>query len=232
MTRTVTRLACLAQVCLGLVATSWAQNAQTAARDQEEKLIAVLKSDAPLKEKADACRELAVKGSKAAVAPLAALLGDEKLGHMARYGLEPIPDPAVDDALREALDKLQGRLKVGVIGSIGVRRDAKAVEPLTRLLKEKDGEVSRAAARALGRYGTPEAAKALEEALAGTQAADQPAFYEGLFRCAEGLWVGGKRPEALAIYDRMSNAAQAPPQVREAAARKAHSLRQERGPTL
>ena len=68
-------------------------------------------------------------GNKDAVAPLAALLPDEKLSHMARYGLETIPSSAVDKALRDAAGKLQGRLLVGVIGSIGVRRDAKAVEP-------------------------------------------------------------------------------------------------------
>ncbi|HPC62787.1 MAG TPA: hypothetical protein PKX23_19155, partial [Verrucomicrobiota bacterium] len=57
-------------------------------------LIATLQSDATQKEKADACRELARVGGREAVAPLAALLPDERLGHMARYALERIPDPA------------------------------------------------------------------------------------------------------------------------------------------
>ena len=126
------------------------------------------------------------------MAPLAALLGDEKLAHMARYALEPIPDPAVDDALRDALGKLKGRPLVGVIGSIGVRRDAKAVEPLARLLKDADADVAQAAARALGSIGTPAAVKALEDALAGTPAANRLAFYEGLFRCAEALSARGQ----------------------------------------
>ena len=47
---------------------------------------------------------------------------------MARYALETIPDPSVDDALRDALGKLKGRPLLGVIGSLGVRRDAKAVD--------------------------------------------------------------------------------------------------------
>ena len=64
---------------------------------QEDQLIAVLKSDATLKAKADACRELARVGTKQAIPALAALLGDEKLSHMARYALEPIRDPAVDE---------------------------------------------------------------------------------------------------------------------------------------
>ena len=48
----------------------------------------------------------------------------------ARFGLEGIPDPAVDEALREAATKLQGRQLVGVIDSIGQRKDAKAVDLL------------------------------------------------------------------------------------------------------
>ena len=36
-----------------------------------------------------------------AVPVLAGLLGDEKMAHYARYGLEPIPDASVDAALAE-----------------------------------------------------------------------------------------------------------------------------------
>src|ERR1039458_8869534 len=90
-------------------ASPFAKAAQPTAKDQVAKLTAVLKSDAPQKEKADACRELARIGTKDAVAPLAALLSDEKLSHMARYGLETIPDASVDKAFRDALPKLHGR---------------------------------------------------------------------------------------------------------------------------
>ncbi len=124
--------------------------------------------------------ELARIGTKDSVAPLAALLGDEKLAHMARYALEPIPDPAVDDALRDALGKLKGRPLVGVIGSIGVRRDIKAVEPLCKLLKDTDADVAQAAARALGSFGTPAAAKALEDALAGHSSRQSTRVLRGL----------------------------------------------------
>ena len=60
----------------------------------------MLQSDAPHKDKADACRRLGVIGTGQCVPVLAGLLGDEKLAHMARYGLEPIPDASVDEALR------------------------------------------------------------------------------------------------------------------------------------
>ena len=72
-----------------------------------DKSIAVLQSpSSTVKEKTDACRQLAVTGDAAAVPALVALLPDETLNHMARYALETIPDRAVDDALRGALDRL------------------------------------------------------------------------------------------------------------------------------
>src|SRR5262249_4516533 len=145
-----------------VVAPSLGQEGKASERSQEARLIAVLKSDAPRKDKADACRLLALVGTKQAVAPLAELLTDETLAHMARYAPEPISDPAVDEALRDALGKVNGRLRVGVIGSLGVRRDARAVEPLSALLKDSDPEVAQAAARALGSIGNPAAAEALE----------------------------------------------------------------------
>jgi HEAT repeat protein len=231
MIKMLRRLACLSALLLATGGATLADGARLTGKDQQDKLIAVLKSDAPLKDKADACRELSLIGNKDAVAPLAALLGDEKLSHLARYGLEPIPDPAVDDALRGALAKLKGRLLIGVIGSIGVRRDAEAVGPLSGLLKDSDAQVAQAAARALGRIGTPAAVAALEGALDTAPAACRLAFSEGLFRCSDILASRGQIAEAVAILDRL-NRPEAPPQVRDAAARKARFLRLESGPTL
>jgi len=187
-------------------------------KEQEAKLIAVLKSDASQKEKADACRQLAVIGTKDAIAPLAALLGDEKLSHMARYALETIPDTAVDEALRDALGKLKGRPLVGVIGSIGVRRDAQAVKALAKMLQDSDTEVAQAAARALGKIGNSAAAKALQAALPNAPSANQLALCEGLFRCAEALAAEGRPEIAIEIYDQLRSL-KAPHQVRGGALR-------------
>jgi HEAT repeat protein len=213
---------------LTFAASPFAKAAQPTTKDQVAKLTAVLKSDAPQKEKADACRELARIGTKDAVAPLAALLSDEKLSHMARYGLETIPDSSVDKALREAAGKLQGRMLVGVVGSLGVRRDTKAVKVLTKLLHDSDNDVAQAAARALGSIGTPPAAKALLDALPGVSPANQLAFCEGLLRCAEAAAAKGNRKEAMGIYDRLREV-KAPHQVRAAALRGAILTRQTDG---
>lgn len=165
---------------------------------QEAQWLAVLKGDVPQKDKMDACRELARVGTPAAIAPLAALLGDPQLAHMARHALEAIPDPAVDDALRSALGRLQGRLLVGVINSIGVRHDAKAVKPLSKLLASDDAEVAAAAALALGKIGSPKAATALVKALTKVSAAA-----EGCLRCAEMALAQGRNKDAIALYDRV-----------------------------
>ena len=184
---------------------------------QEAELLAVLRSDATLQEKSAACRQLARSATKEAVPTLAALLGDEKLSHMARYALEGIRDPSVDAALRDALGKVQGQPRLGVIGSLGARRDAQAVGALAGLLKETDA--AQAAALALGNIGTPAAAQALEDVLPDASGGNQLAICEGLLRCAEALAAEGQLAPSRAIYDRLRGLADAPQQVRGAALR-------------
>ena len=170
----------------------------------EGKLIAVIKSsDATHKEKVDACRGLALIATDKSIAPLAALLGDEQLSHMARYALETIKDPAVDEAFRDALGKLKGMPLVGVIGSVGVRRDAKAVGALANKLKDSDAVVAQAAARALGNIGNSAAVTALSNELGNASGQMKLHVCEGLFRCAETAVAEGRKQQAIDIYDRL-----------------------------
>ena len=155
------------------------------AGDQEAKYLAVLRSDAPAAEKALACKGLAIYGGKDAAPALAPLLADEQLASWARIALQAIPDQAAEEALRQALGKLQGRLLIGVINSVAVRRDAKAVDGLIDRLKDADPEVASAAAVALGHIGGPAAAKTLEAFLVNAPAAIRSAVAEGCIRCAE-----------------------------------------------
>jgi HEAT repeat protein len=201
------QLTLLAALWCGALSPSFSQTAA------EAPFIAILKSTADPTAKADACRELAPIGTAAAVPALAALLGDEKLAHMARYALEPIPSQEVDSSLRQALGTLKGRLLVGVIGSIGVRKDEQAVDALAGLLKNPDPEVQQASARALGQIANDRAVSSLEAALVGANAANQLALCEGLFRCAEARNRAGQTAPAIAIYDKLRTLPQAPHQV-------------------
>jgi len=204
-------------VILGLLTIACVEKLSAAA--SEEELIAILKSNAGQKEKADACRQLATVGTKASVSVLASLLEDEKLAHMARYGLEPIKDSSVDETFRAALKKLKGRLLVGVIGSIGVRRDAQAVDSLSGFLNDADPEIAQAAARSLGSIGTLSAAKALQSSLQKAQEPNILAICEGLLRAAESLQASKQTKDAQGIYDFLRGFKNTPHQVQTAALR-------------
>jgi len=175
------------------------------AEGNETQLIAVLESDAPLFDKAKTCQQLAVIGTKKAVPVLAKLLPNEELSHYARFGLEPIPDPSVDKALRDAMGKLEGGLLVGVINSIGMRRDAKAVADLKGLMGNSDKAVAAAASAALGRIATPEAIKTLRGALSGPESS-RPAIGDACLTAADMLIADGKQTEAAALYDALREA--------------------------
>ena len=191
---------------------------QDAAPPTPDQLLAVLRGAAPLPAKWDAARLLA-RTAPGAVAPaLADLLGDPKSADLARCALEAMPDPAADDALRGALPGLKGTLLVGAIQSVGVRRDAKAVEPLARLLAGADAEVAAAAAFALGRIASAPAAQALAKAEASAPPPLKGAIHESLLQAADAAASQGRRNDAIAIYDRLRTSEMSTP-VRMAAVR-------------
>ena len=119
-------------------------------------LVAILKdADATQFAKAKACQRLAVVGDAAAVPVLGGLLDDPQLAHYARTALEPMPAGAADEALREALGRLDGSLLVGVINSIGVRRDPNALTALAQLRHGDNQTVTQAATAAINRIRRP-----------------------------------------------------------------------------
>jgi len=176
---------------------------------KERELISVLRSEAPPEEKAMACKRLVIYGSAAAVPALAPLLADEHLASWARIPLEAIPDPAADNALHQALDKLHGKLLVGVINSVAVRRDPKAVPKLIGKLKDQDIEVASAAAVALGCIADSRDSRsrdALTHALASDSAELRAAAAKGTVRCAEQFMKDDKLPAATKLYDAVRQA--------------------------
>ena len=200
-------------------------------QEEEQKLIEVLKSDGLEYDKDVACRRLGVIGSKAAVEALAALLPNEHLCDSARYALETIPDPSVDETLRAAMGKLQGRLLIGVINSIGIRKDAKAVPELVKRLGDADAGMTSACTAALAKIGSSEAVKALETALASGGETLKPAAGDACITVADTLLVAGKNAEAAAMFDKV-RAAKLPKPILIAATRGAIVARQAEGAPL
>jgi len=184
-------------------------------REIEARLAAVLESDAPYDAKQYACRRLRVVGTAASVPALAPLLTDKKLSHMARFALERMPEGQAGDALREALGKVDGQLKIGVISSLATRGESASVAPLAKLLKSDDAAVAQSAAQALGVIGSADAAKALSD---GVTDKNKSAVADALLVCAEQALADGKKAEALVIYKGLAKDDQ-PKHVRLAATR-------------
>ena len=186
-------------------------------KELEARLAAVLKTDVSRDAKDFVCRKLMVIGTADSVPALAALLPDAKLSHMARFALERIPAPEAARALREALSKTEGKVKVGVISSLGQRRDAESVSSLAKLITDSDAAVAHAAAHALGAIRNADAAKALADARPSQPEVKQ-AVTDASLACAEALLADGKKTDATAIYKRFAGQDQ-PRHVRLAATR-------------
>jgi hypothetical protein len=168
------------------------------------KLVAMVKDpSSTVFQKAIACKKLAFVGGKEAVQPMAALLSHPQLSCYARFGLEPNPDPSVDEVLRAALPKLNGRLQIGVITSIGVRKDAKALDALTKLMDHSDSEVAGAAAASVGMIGGIEASRSLQAALGRTQPPLFAVVARATLLCAEGL-MPNNRARGLELYTQLA----------------------------
>ncbi|MCY2952148.1 MAG: HEAT repeat domain-containing protein [Planctomycetota bacterium] len=156
--------------------------------------------DATFECKDFACRQLYIIGTAAEVPALAKLLGDEQLSHMGRYVLERMEDRAAGAALREAMGTTQGRLQIGVVNSVGNRRDAQAVGRLKPMLTGQDVPLACAAAAALGKIGGAEALAALTAAKSGAAGELKDAVIDGYIRCADELLAADKKAEAGALY--------------------------------
>jgi HEAT repeat protein len=198
-----------------------------ATKDLEMRLAAVLKTDAPYDAKQYVCRKLMVIGTAESVPALAGLLPDNHLSHMARYALERMPVPEAAQALRDALSKVGNAQKVGVLASLGARRDAASASAVAALLTDADKAVARAAACALGDIGTPEAAKALGEFAKKAPAELKLPVADASLVCAERLLAAGKKAEAMMVYKSLSGEDQ-PKNIRLAATRGLLSVAQKK----
>ncbi len=178
--------------------------------DEEQDLVAILKSDAPPAAKCDACTRLKITGSAASVPALAALLADERTSHAARNALESMPAPEAGAALREALGRTAGLARVGVIDSLGRRRDAAAVASIAPLLRDADPFTASAVAASLGRIGSPEALAALSAARDAVPEPVRPVLRESLLQCAEHRLASGDAAGAAAAGRSLLDAGTSP----------------------
>jgi len=162
------------------------------------------------------CRRLRVMGTARSIKALTALLAAEKTSHISRYALGRIPDDKAVAALRAALPKVSSKLKPGIIGSLGVRRDKKSIMVFSKLLGDSDIQVARAAAQSLGLIGTSASARELSKFAKKASANMKLPVADACLVCAEQFLAYGKKSEAVALYKEL-NADDQPSHVKAAA---------------
>lgn len=150
----------------------------------EKRFAGILTSNATYECKEFICRQLRIMGTKESVPALIKLLMDENTSDIARYALRENPSPEAGNALRDAMKKVEGKALIGIINSLGERRDEECVDALIKLVfeadqdapdkdaEEEDSEkeeissedIAIAAVAALGKIGGIKAGKALAKA--------------------------------------------------------------------
>jgi type 1 glutamine amidotransferase len=174
----------------------------------EKCFVSFLRSDATPAGKQFICRQLSIIGTKESVPTLESMLTEKATSpiepaDMARYALERIPGPAADKALRDAVGKTSGKVKVGIINSLGERGDGKAVKQLTKLLTDPDKEVAEAAISALGKIGGKKAAQALGKARSEVGKELYKACVDAYLMCADKFLAKGDKKSATRIYKQL-----------------------------
>lgn len=161
----------------------------------ESRFIEALAAKANRPAREYACRQLAFVGTSRCVRVVASLLNDADLAHMARSTLEAIPDPEALKVLRDALTQTQGPVRVGIVQSLGMRRDEESIWLLSLLVREPDLEMGAAALWALGEIGTPKAAVELAQFFSDPPVRLRPVLADACLACGRRM-VSEGRPHA------------------------------------
>jgi HEAT repeat protein len=182
----------------------------------EAALLTILESNASMAAKRGVAKRLGLIAGEKSVPVLASMLVQPETSDLARYSLERMRGPSVDDAIRGALPKTRGGTRIGVMHSIGNRRDAQAVRALGQFLGDSDDATAQAAAWALGRIGGADAIRMLAAGKDRTRGRVRLEILDAYLVCARRLAAQGKKSEAVAMYNEL-NAEGMPAPIRRAA---------------
>lgn len=162
------------------------------------------------------CRQLSLVGSEDQVPALALLLGDTNFSYYARLALERIPGEAPGAALRDALARSAGLQKAGIIQSLAVLSNPKAIPQLAAIAAAQERDSASAAVSALGRIGGPEALQALLELKRAMPATTPSGLGEAILNCAARLAATGQVDRATPVLRQLLENTESSP-VRAAA---------------
>ena len=150
------------------------------------------------------CRMLRRIGTAQSVPALASLLSDKEMSHMARFALQDMPCSEAGDALIKALGEVKGDLKIGIVGSLGLRGEERAAEQIAPLMKSDDKMMAQAAIKALSHFSNRVTGMALVE----TELPEDLEMLrnDAILMCTDTMLGKGEVDFAAGIYERMTTA--------------------------
>lgn len=174
---------------------------ETTARPRvEEKLVEALSKAETHDAKQFLCRQLRTVGTARCVPPLAAMLTDADLSHMARYALGRIPAPEAGAALYQALVHTSGKLQAGIINTLVQIDYTAAADDIVKLAGDSDPDVAVAAIRGSGRLGGRKVLPLLQGMRTSATTTIQVELDAAILRIAQRLVDSGDTRAALSIY--------------------------------
>ncbi len=175
------------------------------ARNELANTLAALLDDASSTDafKAFVCKQLYLIGGEDQIDAVLPMLLNPKYAHLARYALENIPSPRIDDALWAAIPKVDGKVAAGMVSSLVARGGADATARLTQLLLHGDEEVLTAAIIGLGRLGGAPAELALRQAHDTLPEELRTVIFEALLSCADAYARSGNPVGATRLYQEL-----------------------------
>ncbi|MGH7455772.1 MAG: HEAT repeat domain-containing protein, partial [bacterium] len=116
------------------------------------------------------------------------------------------------------LSQTTGKIRIGIINTIGQRRDAESVSDLSKLVDDSDPMTAAAAITALGKIGGEKVTRVLTRAKDKTSGELKALVYDAYLNCADMLLQQGEKNKALTIYSQLNTPAYNEP-IRYAAMR-------------
>jgi len=191
-------------------------NSPESRRDCEKSLVDFLETGATLASKREVCQHLREIGSAVSVPVLEKMLMTPETSDMARYALEKIPGDEAEKALVEALSEAGGKVRLGIIDSVGNRKARSAVPELAKIMSGSDEQEALASALSLGKIASPGAASALSEAMERTAGRLKERIASSLLRCSEMRLAENETETAAGIFQSLIQA-ELPLHIRRAA---------------
>ncbi len=147
---------------------------------------------------------------------LAELLTDDALCDPAARALASFGTTEATTAIRDALSSSSGKRRTTLVQAAGELRDAGAAAEILKSVSDRDRDLRMVARWALANSGQSAVAPALDKAMESESAYEAGKTADAYLLVARRLIEAGKKPDALAIYRKLS-AEKQPTHVRQAA---------------